>query len=205
MKLHEIEPASGSRKSRKRVGRGLGSGHGKTSGRGQKGQGSRTSVALPKMFEGGQTKLSMRIPKLRGFNNRWRKTFAVINLTRLNRFQEGEEVSPEKLLEVGLLKDVGAGLKVLGSGELRHRLTVRAHRFSEDARKKIEARGGKVDVIPVPPPIRPKTKRAKVQKAGTSTPDKPGDAEKAAPAVAEKRAKAEKASKPEKAGKGATK
>ena len=195
MKLHEIEPASGSRKNRKRVGRGLGSGHGKTSGRGQKGQGSRTSVNLPKMFEGGQTKLSMRIPKLRGFNNRWKKTFAVVNLTRLNRFEEGDQVTPEKLIEAGVLKDVGAGLKVLGSGELNHRLTVRAHRFSEEARKKIEASGGTVEIIPVPPPIRPKTKRAKVQKPALAGPGKDGGEPEKTSATPQEKAPPEKGKK----------
>jgi large subunit ribosomal protein L15 len=197
LKLHEIEPASGSRKNRKRVGRGLGSGHGKTSGRGQKGQGARTSVNLPKMFEGGQTKLSMRIPKLRGFNNRWKKTFSVVNLSRLNRFEEGAQVTPEKLLEVGVLKDVGAGLKVLGSGDLNRRLIVRAHRFSEEARKKIEASGGTVEVIPVPPPIRPKTKRAKVEKSAKAAPAPDGEQpEKGAAPARDKAAsgKAEKSS-----------
>jgi large subunit ribosomal protein L15 len=163
MKLHELQPAAGSHQARKRVGRGPGSGHGKTSTRGQKGQGARTSVNLPKTFEGGQTRLTMRTPKLRGFNNKWRKRFAVLNLTRLNRFDDGSEVQPELLLETGIIKDVGAGIKVLGTGDLRRRLTIHAHRFSAEARRKIEAAGGTVAVIAVPPPIREKTKRAKNQ------------------------------------------
>src|SRR5919201_5139580 len=163
MKLHELQPAPGSHQARKRVGRGPGSGHGKTSTRGQKGQGSRTSVNLPKTFEGGQTRLTMRTPKLRGFHNKWRKRFAVLNLTRLNRFDNGAEVRPESLLEAGIIKDVGAGIKVLGTGDLRRKLTIHAHRFSAEARRKIEAAGGTVAVIEVPPPIRPKTKRAKNQ------------------------------------------
>ena len=163
MKLHELQPAPGSHHARKRVGRGPGSGHGKTSTRGQKGQGSRTSVNLPKTFEGGQTRLTMRTPKLRGFHNKWRKRFAVVNLTRLNRFDDGAEVQPELLVETGIIKDVGAGIKVLGTGDLKRRLTIHAHRFSAEARRKIEAVGGSAAVIPVPPPIREKTKRAKNQ------------------------------------------
>lgn len=163
MKLHELQPAAGSHHARKRVGRGPGSGHGKTSTRGQKGQGSRTSVNLPKTFEGGQTRLTMRTPKLRGFSNRWKKRFAVLNLTRLNRFDEGTDVRPELLLEAGIIKDVGDGIKVLGAGDLSRKLTIHAHRFSAEARRKIEAVGGTVAIIEVPPPIRPKTKRAKNQ------------------------------------------
>ena len=163
MKLHELQPSPGSHHARKRVGRGPGSGHGKTATRGQKGQGARTSVNLPKTFEGGQTRLTMRIPKLRGFHNKWRKRFAVLNLTRLNRFADGTEVRPESLLEAGIIKDVGAGIKVLGTGDLRRKLTIHAHRFSAEAKRKIEAAGGTVAVIEVPAPIRPKTKRAKNQ------------------------------------------
>lgn len=159
MKLHELRPAEGARRPRKRVGRGHGSGLGKTAGRGTKGQGSRTSYNVPANFEGGQTKLAMRVPKLRGFHNKWRTVYAVINLTRLNRFPDGTEVTPERLLEEGVIKDVGAGIKVLGAGAVLRKLTVHAHRFSEDARKKIEAAGGTCAVIPVPPPIRAKTKR----------------------------------------------
>jgi len=175
MKLHEIQPAPGSHHSRKRVGRGPGSGHGKTSTRGQKGQGARTSVNLPKTFEGGQTRLTMRTPKLRGFHNKWRKRFAVLNLTRLNRFDDGAEVLPESLLEAGIIKDVGAGIKVLGTGDLNRRLTIHAHRFSVEARRKIEAAGGIAAVIEVPPPIREKTKRAKNQ----PKPVRPAPADKA--------------------------
>jgi large subunit ribosomal protein L15 len=163
MKLHELQPSPGSHHPRKRVGRGPGSGHGKTATRGQKGQGARTSVNLPKTFEGGQTRLTMRIPKLRGFHNKWRKRFAVLNLTRLNRFEDGAEIRPESLLEAGIIKDVGAGIKVLGTGDLHRKLTIHAHRFSAGAKRKIEAAGGTASVIAVPPPIREKTKRAKNQ------------------------------------------
>jgi large subunit ribosomal protein L15 len=199
MKLHELQPSPGSHHPRKRVGRGPGSGHGKTATRGQKGQRARTSVNLPKTFEGGQTRLTMRTPKLRGFHNRWKKRFAVLNLTRLNRFDEGAEIRPESLLEAGLIKDVGAGIKVLGTGDLKRKLTIHAHQFSVEARRKIEAAGGTAAVIEVPPPIRPKTKRAKNQPKPVKpvpvekeTPEAEGDA---APARASKKAKAEQSGK----------
>ncbi len=167
MKLHELQPSPGSQRARKRVGRGTGSGHGKTAGRGTKGQGARTSVNVPSNFEGGQTRLAMRVPKLRGFHNRWKRAFAVINLTRLNRFENGSEVTPERLVEAGIVNDVANGIKVLGSGDLARKLTVHAHRFSSGARRKIEAAGGSAAVIPVPPPLRPKTKRAKARPGAT--------------------------------------
>jgi large subunit ribosomal protein L15 len=215
MKLHELQPSPGSHHARKRVGRGPGSGHGKTATRGQKGQGARTSVNLPKTFEGGQTRLTMRIPKLRGFHNKWRKRFAVLNLTRLNRFEDGTEVRPESLLEAGIIKDVGAGIKVLGTGDLRRKLTIHAHRFSAEAKRKIEAAGGTAAVIEVPPPIREKTKRAKNQPKPARPAEKAEAAETteatettaapeaaAAPAQASKKAKAEPSEKGEKGGKG---
>ena len=179
MKPHELRPPAGARRPRRRVGRGTGSGRGKTSGRGTKGQGARTSVNLPKTFEGGQTRLTMRTPKLRGFHNRWKKTFTVLNLSRLNRFGPGTEVTPESLIEQGMLKDVGPGIKVLGTGSLRHKLTVHAHRFSAGARKKIEAVGGTAAVIAVP--ARPaKTKRRKTTPASPH----PSSAEEPQPAEA---------------------
>src|SRR3989440_3530801 len=207
MKLHELQPAPGSHHPRKGVGRGPGSGHGKTSTRGQKGQRARTSVNIPKRFEGGQTRLTMRPPKLRGFPNRWKKRFAVLNLTRLNRFKDGAEIRPETLLEAGIIKDVGAGIKVLGTGDLSRKLTIYAHRFSAEARRKIEAAGGAAAVIEVPAPIRPKTKRAKNQPKPAAPPpgeETPAEGEATEPAKASKKAKgekAEKAAKPDKAGK----
>ena len=210
MKLHELKPPPGSHHPRKRVGRGPGSGHGKTATRGQKGQGARTSVNLPKTFEGGQTRLTMRTPKLRGFHNRWKKRFAVLNLTRLNRFEDGAEIQPESLLEAGLVKDVGAGIKVLGTGDLRRKLVIHAHQFSAEARRKIEAAGGTAAVIEVPAPIRPKTKRAKnqpkpvvpvtVEKEEAEGEAKPAKGSK--PAKGEKGEKREKPAKGEKAAKG---
>ena len=199
MKLHELKPPPGSHHPRKRVGRGPGSGHGKTATRGQKGQRARTSVNLPKTFEGGQTRLTMRTPKLRGFHNRWRKRFAVLNLTRLNRFENGAELQPESLLEAGLIKDVGAGIKILGTGDLRRKLVIHAHQFSAEARRKIEAAGGTAAVIEVPAPIRPKTKRAKNQPkpvAPVTVETEPSAAEgDATPAKGSKKAKAEKGEK----------
>jgi large subunit ribosomal protein L15 len=193
VKLHELQPSPGSHHARKRVGRGPGSGHGKTATRGQKGQGARTSVNLPKTFEGGQTRLTMRTPKLRGFHNKWRKRFAVLNLTRLNRFEDGTEVRPESLLEFGIIKDVGAGVKILGTGDLRRKLTIHAHRFSAEAKRKIEAAGGTAAVIAVPPPIREKTKRAKNQPKPAPKPEASESAEASeATAAAAKAAKKEK-------------
>ncbi len=207
MKLHELKPPPGSHHPRKRVGRGPGSGHGKTATRGQKGQKARTSVNMPKTFEGGQTRLTMRTPKLRGFHNRWKKRFAVLNLTRLNRFEDGAEIQPESLLEAGLVKDVGAGIKVLGTGDLRRKLVIHAHQFSAEARRKIEAAGGTAAVIEVPAPIRPKTKRAKNQPKPVApvVVDKelpPEAAADAAPAKGSKKAKAEKREDSPKAEKG---
>ena len=212
MKLHELRPAEGARRPRKRVGRGLGSGHGKTAGRGTKGQGARTSYNIPRNFEGGQTKLAMRVPKLRGFHNKWRKVHAVINLTRLNRFDAGTDVTPERLVSTGLIKDVGAGIKVLGTGELTRRLTVHAHRFSQDARKKIEAAGGTVAVIPVPAPIRARTKRihgqpraaavaraAKIAQAAEEPAATSGKKQKAAARAADGAARPEKGERPPRA------
>jgi len=205
VKPHELRPAPGSTRPRKRVGRGIGSGHGKTATRGTKGQGARTSVNIPRNFEGGQTKLAMRTPKLRGFHNRWRKTHAIVNLTRLNRFADGTEVTPERLQEAGTIHELGAGLKVLGTGHLKRRLSIHAHRVSKGARKKIEAAGGTVTVIPVPPPIRPKTKRAHPAPAPAgSRPAPPAAAAPgaAAPPGKEKSRSREKEKAPAKEGKG---
>lgn len=204
MKLHELQPSPGSNHPRKRVGRGPGSGHGKTATRGQKGQRARTSVNMPKTFEGGQTRLTMRTPKLRGFHNRWKRRFAVLNLTRLNRFEDGAEIQPESLLEAGIIKDVGAGIKVLGTGDLKRKLVIHAHQFSAEARRKIEAAGGTAAVIEVPAPIRPKTKRAKNQPKPVApvTVEKEASEVEAAPAKAPKTAKAEQREKGEKGERG---
>jgi large subunit ribosomal protein L15 len=147
MKLHEIAPAPGARKSPKRVGRGPGSGTGKTAGRGEKGQRSRSGFSMRPGFEGGQMPLARRVPK-RGFTNIFRKEYGVVNLAQLAGLPEGSEVTPESLLEQGLIrkKDVQA-LKILGQGELGVKLTVRAHAFSAAAKKKIEEAGGTAEVL----------------------------------------------------------
>lgn len=146
MKLHELKPTEGSRKVRNRVGRGTSSGNGKTSGRGQKGQNSRSGGGVRLGFEGGQTPLFRRLPK-RGFTNVNRKEYAVINLDVLNRFEDGSEVTPVALVEAGVIKNEKAGVKVLANGELTKKVNVKAAKFSEAAKKAIEAAGGSVEVI----------------------------------------------------------
>ncbi|BBW98179.1 50S ribosomal protein L15 [Geobacillus sp. FSL W8-0032] len=146
MKLHELQPAPGSRKKAVRVGRGIGSGNGKTSGRGQKGQNARSGGGVRLGFEGGQTPLFRRLPK-RGFTNIHRKEYAVVNLDKLNRFEDGTEVTPELLLETGVISKLKSGVKVLGKGQIEKKLTVKAHKFSASAKAAIEAAGGKTEVI----------------------------------------------------------
>ena len=146
MKLHNLKPAEGSRKKPKRVGRGPGSGTGKTCGRGEKGQKSRSGYSAKRGFEGGQMPLHRRLPK-RGFTNLFRKEFRTVNVDRLNRFEAGATVTPEALLEVGLLPKGREGVKILGNGELTVALTVRAHRFTRGAVEKIEKAGGKAETI----------------------------------------------------------
>jgi large subunit ribosomal protein L15 len=146
MKLHELQPAPGSRKERNRVGRGIGSGKGKTSGRGQKGQNARSGGGVRLGFEGGQTPLFRRLPK-RGFTNINRKEYAIVNLDKLNRFEDGTEVTPELLLETGVISKLKSGVKILGKGQIEKKLTVKAHKFSASAKEAIEAAGGKTEVI----------------------------------------------------------
>lgn len=146
MKLHELKPAEGSRKERKRVGRGIASGNGKTAGRGHKGQKARSGGGVRPGFEGGQNPLYRRLPK-RGFTNPTRKEFAIVNLDTLNRFEEGTNVTPELLIETGIVKNARDGIKVLGNGEITVKLTVSAHKFSQSAVEKIEAAGGKTEVV----------------------------------------------------------
>jgi large subunit ribosomal protein L15 len=146
MKLHELKPAEGSRKVRNRVGRGIGSGNGKTAGKGHKGQNARSGGGVRLGFEGGQTPLFRRLPK-RGFTNINRKEFAIVNLTALNRFEDGTEVTPELLLETGVISKVNNGVKILANGKLEKKLTVKAHKFSSTAQAAIEAAGGKTEVI----------------------------------------------------------
>ncbi|WP_211749532.1 50S ribosomal protein L15 [Paenibacillus sp. Marseille-Q4541] len=146
MKLHELSPAPGSRKERKRVGRGTSSGMGKTSGRGHKGQNSRSGGGVRPGFEGGQNPLYRRLPK-RGFVNPTRKEYAVVNLDDLNGFEAGTEVTPEILVNSGIVKNTKSGIKILGNGEVTVKLTVKANKFSQSAVEKIEAAGGKTEVI----------------------------------------------------------
>lgn len=146
MKLHELKPAAGSRRKRHRVGRGMGSGSGKTSGRGHKGQKARAGGGVRPGFEGGQNPIIRRLPK-RGFHNHTRKEFAVINVEVLNRFAEGTEITPALLKEKKIVKNLKDGLKVLGEGELNVKVTVKAHKFSKSAEEKIQAAGGTAEVI----------------------------------------------------------
>lgn len=148
MRLDDLKPAAGSNKKRKRVGRGDGSGHGKTSGRGHKGQGARSGGNTKPGFEGGQMPLQRRLPK-RGFRNPFKIKVAVVNLEQLEAFPSGSEVTPELLTQHGLVRGNQPRVKVLGDGDLSKSLTVRAHGFSAKAKEKIEACGGKVELIAV--------------------------------------------------------
>jgi large subunit ribosomal protein L15 len=146
MKLEELKPASGSRKKSKRVGRGPGSGNGKTAGKGHKGQKARSGGVKGPGFEGGQMPLQRRLPK-RGFTNIFRKEYAIVNLADLEKMAGSDPVTPEALVQKGLIKSLKDGVKVLGTGELKTKLVVRAHKFSKSALDKIQAAGGKAEVI----------------------------------------------------------
>ncbi|MBB4825294.1 large subunit ribosomal protein L15 [Sporosarcina luteola] len=146
MKLHEMKPAEGARKSRKRIGRGIGSGTGKTSGKGHKGQKARSGGGVRLGFEGGQLPLFQRLPK-RGFTNINRKEYAIVNLETLNRFEEGTEVTPELLIETGIVSNEKSGIKILGNGTLEKKITVKAHKFSASAKEAIEKAGGQAEVV----------------------------------------------------------
>lgn len=146
MKLNDLEVVEGARHSRKRVGRGTGSGHGKTSCRGHKGQNSRSGGGVRPAFEGGQTPLFKRLPK-RGFNNVNHKDYAIVNVEDLNVFRAGSVVTIEKLQEKGLVKKVYDGVKVLGNGKLEKKLTVKANKFSKTAEAAITTAGGSIEVL----------------------------------------------------------
>jgi large subunit ribosomal protein L15 len=146
MKLHELKPAPGSRHTRKRVGRGIGSGTGKTAGKGHKGQNARSGGGVRIGFEGGQNPLYRRLPK-RGFTNPNRVEYAIVNLDTLNGFEADTVVTPELLVLSGVVKNPKDGIKILGNGELTVKLTVQANKFSQSAVEKIEAAGGKTEVI----------------------------------------------------------
>jgi|SRR5579875_18394 len=145
--LHTLAPAEGATHRRKRLGRGIGSGHGKTCGRGTKGNKARDQIKPN--FEGGQTPLHRRLPQKRGFKPVNKKLYSVVNLYILEEhFSDGAEVTPEVLMQLGFVRELHDGLKILGEGNLTKKLTVRAHQFSERAQKAIEAAGGKVEVLP---------------------------------------------------------
>ncbi len=147
MRLHDLKPPAGATKKRKRVGRGTSSGHGKTSGRGQKGQLSRSGGGKGAGFEGGQMPLQRRVPKLPGFRNPFKKEFQIVNLERLSVFEEGASVGPEELAARGIIAKAARPVKVLGRGEPAKKLNVKAHAFSGTAIKGIEQAGGKCEVL----------------------------------------------------------
>jgi large subunit ribosomal protein L15 len=147
MRLHDLHPAPGSTHAKKRVGRGTGSGHGTTAGKGHKGQKARAGGGVKPGFEGGQTPLYRRLPQRRGFRNITRKEYAVINLDDLEQFEAGTEVSVESLMKCGLVKRLKDGVKVLGDGELTKALTVKVHKFSKSAEEKIASAGGTAEVV----------------------------------------------------------
>ena len=146
MKLDELKPAEGSRFERKRIGRGIGSGTGKTSGKGHKGQNARSGGGVRPGFEGGQMPLYRRLPK-RGFTNIFAKEYVAVNVSEVERFDNGTEVSAELLKEAGVISKIKDGVKILGRGEITKKLTVKAAKFSASAQEKIEKAGGKTEVI----------------------------------------------------------
>ena len=146
MKLHELKYTEGARRNSKRIGRGHGSGWGKTAGKGSKGQNARSGGGVALGFEGGQTPIWRRLPK-RGFTNFTRKEFSIVNIELLNRFEDGTEVTPDLLKQAGLVRKELDGVKILGVGELEKKLTVKANKFSKSAVEAIEKAGGKVEVI----------------------------------------------------------
>ncbi|MCX7832091.1 MAG: 50S ribosomal protein L15 [Actinobacteria bacterium] len=149
MRLDNLKPASGSKKNRKRVGRGLGSGHGVTAGRGTKGQKARSGGGKGPGFEGGQTPFYRRLPRFPGFTNIFKVEYTPINLDQLNVFADGEEVTIGKLIEKGLIRQSDLPIKILGRGELKSKLSlVQANSFSKKAKEAIEANGGKVEILP---------------------------------------------------------
>ena len=146
MKLHDLKPAVGATTAPKRLGRGTGSGLGKTSGKGHKGAKARSGGGKGPGFEGGQIPLARRIPK-RGFTNKFRTEYVAINVSRLEIFEDGMVVSPVELIEYGIIKKIEDGVKIMGNGDLTKKLTVQANKFTATAKEKIEAAGGKVEVI----------------------------------------------------------
>jgi large subunit ribosomal protein L15 len=144
--LNELKPVPGARHSRKRIGRGTGSGHGKTAGKGNKGQNARSGGGVRPGFEGGQIPLFQRLPK-RGFQNINRKEYAIVNLCDLNVFDNGTVVTPDLLIDAKIIKDIKSGVKILGCGTLEKKLTIKAHKFSASASEEIKKAGGTAEVI----------------------------------------------------------
>jgi len=147
VRQNQLSPAPGSKKNRKRVGRGDGSGHGTYSGRGCKGQKSRSGYTMSRGFEGGQLPLIQRLPQKRGFINIFKQEYSVVNIDKLDTFESGSEVTPEKMVAAGLVKSPRNPIKILGEGDIKHPLVVKANKFSATAKAKIEAAGGKVEEI----------------------------------------------------------
>jgi large subunit ribosomal protein L15 len=198
VKLHDLHPAPGSRKPARRVGRGHGSGRGKTAGRGTKGQKSRAGGNLPAWFEGGQTPLHIRTPKLHGFRNRGRVAYVPINLARLAEAEKGTLVTPDVLAHDGLIADTKSPIKILGVGDAPAGITIHAHAFSKSALAKLSAAGSTAqrlgwpgnepldDLVPEPKPRRSRKKdRSKAKAASAEAVDEPSDDADAAPAEAE--------------------
>ncbi|MGH7698377.1 MAG: 50S ribosomal protein L15, partial [Candidatus Dormibacteria bacterium] len=157
MRLDELRPTPGSRRRRRRVGRGISAGAGKTAGRGQKGQGARSSWSLPRAFEGGQMPLTQRVPKLRGFHNRFRIACQVVNCGKLSRFQPGEVVDAEGLRRAGLVRQLGRPIKLLAGGGAPPALTVRVHRASRAAREAVTRAGGTLELLESPQGAEPES------------------------------------------------
>jgi large subunit ribosomal protein L15 len=195
MQLHDLKPAAGAHRKAKRIGRGTGSGSGKTSGRGQKGQNAR-SEGFRLGFEGGQMPLSQRLPKLPGFTNPFKKVYAVVNLSKLRIFADGTKVDANSLVEAGLARP-GEDVKILGTGDLKRKLTVEAHSFSLSARAAIESLGGSVTVLGEPRKIGPRRLAAKTAKRVPKP--EAADAPEASEPKAEKTEKPEKPAKPARA------
>jgi large subunit ribosomal protein L15 len=196
VKLHDLHPAPGSRKPARRVGRGHGSGRGKTAGRGTKGQKSRSGGNIPAWFEGGQTPLHVRTPKLHGFKNRFRVEYAPVNLAKLAEIEKGTLVTPDALAHDGIVSDTKRPIKILGVGDAPKGVTIHAHAFSTSARDKLTAAGSEVQLLSWPDnapiderPAKPEGKRsarrrAAIERAGRV--DAGGDAAPAAPAPTKK-------------------
>ena len=146
MRLHELTYTEGSRKSRKRIGRGHASGQGKTAGKGHKGQNARSGGGVRPGFEGGQTPLFQRLPK-RGFTNINHKEYAIVNLETLNRFEDGTEITAQLLMDSGVIKKLHSGVKILANGKLEKKLTIKAAKISKEAKQQVEALGGSFEVV----------------------------------------------------------